>query len=166
MKYLQADRTNYTKGRKCTQKFGRTPLYIVVHYTGRTGQTALNNGTYFSGKNRGASAHYFIGKDGIVQTVSLGDTAWHCGKSYGSGQVTNDNTIGIELCCEIDTMGQWYIPPTVLNNFYNLVGKLKRNKTYSIIDIFRHYDITGKLCPVPLLDESRWHRVKKHVYSL
>ena len=44
-------------------------LFIVIHFTGNNGDTALNNCNYFSGANRGASAHYFIGDDGIYQSV-------------------------------------------------------------------------------------------------
>ena len=43
--------------------------YIVIHFTSNNGDTALNNCNYFSGANRGASAHYFIGDDGIYQSV-------------------------------------------------------------------------------------------------
>ena len=32
--------------------------YIVIHFTSNNGDTALNNCNYFSGANRGASAHY------------------------------------------------------------------------------------------------------------
>ena len=32
-------------------------LFIVIHFTGNNGDTALNNCNYFSGANRGASAN-------------------------------------------------------------------------------------------------------------
>ena len=34
-------------------------LFIVIHFTGNNGDTALNNCTFFSGENRKASANYF-----------------------------------------------------------------------------------------------------------
>ena len=37
-------------------------LFIVIHFTGNNGDTALNNCNYFSGANRGASANYFISR--------------------------------------------------------------------------------------------------------
>ena len=48
------------------------------------GDTALNNCNYFSGANRGASAHYFIGDDGIYQSVPDKWAAWAVGgtKTY------------------------------------------------------------------------------------
>ncbi len=46
-------------------------LFIVIHFTGNNGDTALNNCNYFSGANRGASANYFIGDDGIYQSVPI-----------------------------------------------------------------------------------------------
>ena len=45
---------NYTKGRVKPIK------YIVLHYTGGNGDTALGNCKYFLGLNRNASAHYFV----------------------------------------------------------------------------------------------------------
>ncbi len=45
--------------------------YIVIHFTSNNGDTALNNCNYFSGANRGASAHYFIGDDGIYESYPI-----------------------------------------------------------------------------------------------
>ena len=45
-------------------------LFIVIHFTGNNGDTALNNCNYFSGANRGASVNYFIGDD-LYQSVQL-----------------------------------------------------------------------------------------------
>ena len=48
---------------------GSSIKYIVIHYTANNGDTAQNNCSYFSGANRNASAHYFVGDDGIYQSV-------------------------------------------------------------------------------------------------
>lgn len=45
--------------------------YIVIHFTSNNGDTALNNCNYFSGANRGASAHYFVGDDGIYHLYPI-----------------------------------------------------------------------------------------------
>ena len=72
---------------------------IVVHYTANDGDTARNNGNYFSQPNRNASAHYFVDENEIIQSVKDTDTAWHCGaKSYKHELCRNDNSIGIEMC--------------------------------------------------------------------
>lgn len=48
---------------------GNKVKYIVLHYTGNKGDTARNNGAYFSRGNRNASAHYFVDNNEIVQVV-------------------------------------------------------------------------------------------------
>ena len=67
-------KSNYTEGRSSS-----SVEYIVIHYTANNGDTARNNCVYFSGASRGASAHYFVGDDGVYQSVMDEDTAWHCG---------------------------------------------------------------------------------------
>ena len=65
--------------------------YIVIHFTSNNGDTALNNCNYFSGANRGASAHYFIGDDGIYQSVP---DKWARGLSVVQ-KFTNTRIVGI-----------------------------------------------------------------------
>ena len=74
--FVQCDGRNYTRGR------GGNPVNtVVVHYTG-TNASAHNNLLYFSRNKVGASAHYFIDKDGtLCQSVSESDTAWHAAKT-------------------------------------------------------------------------------------
>ena len=89
---MPAHISNYTKSRKQSIK------YIVVHYTANDGDTARNNGKYFSQPNRNASAHYFVDECEIIQSVKDIDIAWHCGaKSYKHELCRNDNSIGIEI---------------------------------------------------------------------
>ncbi len=78
-----------------TYSAGRAGVdYIVVHYTGAPG-SARDNGAYFSGGNRSASAHYFIDDDDIVASVPESDTAWHAGNFW-----FNRHSIGIEVCSD------------------------------------------------------------------
>ena len=69
--------------------------YIVIHFTSNNGDTALNNCNYFSGANRGASAHYFIGDDGIYQSVPDKWAAWAVGgtNTYKHRYCRNMNSI-------------------------------------------------------------------------
>lgn len=54
--------------------------YIVIHFTGNKGDTALNNCKYFQRANRHASAHCFIDGSGTVyKSVSLRRVAWAVG---------------------------------------------------------------------------------------
>ena len=86
--------------------------YLVIHYTGAPG-TARNNGAYFaSWGDIGASAHYFVDAQDIVQSVPDSGRAWHCGASaYKHPECRNDNSIGVELCCYQDAAGRWRFEP-------------------------------------------------------
>ena len=61
--FIQCDSRNYTAGRQ-----GNRIRKIVVHYTG-TEASAHNNLLYFSRSSAGASAHYFIDKDGTLRQL-------------------------------------------------------------------------------------------------
>jgi len=152
IKEILAHQSNYTKGRKQSIK------YIVVHYTANNGDTARNNGNYFSQPNRNASAHYFVDENEIIQSVKNTDTAWHCGaKSYKHELCRNDNSIGIEMCSEKDEQGKYYINESTQNNTIELIKQLMQKYDISIENVLRHYDITGKLCPEPFVrNQVQW----------
>lgn len=85
--------------------------YIVIHWVGAA-STAINNGTYFQGGDRGASAHYFVDDNNIVKSVLEKNIAWAVGSrglldqgspyaKYGGklfGKCTNSNSVSIEMC--------------------------------------------------------------------
>ena len=75
--FKQAAQGNFSPGRP---DFIR---YIVVHYTGNSGDTAQNNLDYFARTKTGTSAHYFVDAQGAGQSVLDTDTAWHCGRADG-----------------------------------------------------------------------------------
>ena len=96
---------------------GQSIEYIVMHYVGAV-STARNNGDYFANNaNLGASAHYFVDETTVVSSVPLEESAGHCGVDYSGGRAPfwgkcrNKNSIGIEMCCKKDSMGNWYIEP-------------------------------------------------------
>ena len=66
-----------------TNDSSRDVKYIVIHYTGNSNDTAINNCKYFQTSGRGASAHFFVDETNIYQSVELKDKAWHCGSSSG-----------------------------------------------------------------------------------
>lgn len=139
----------------------RTIEYIVIHYVGATG-TALQNAQYFQ-RSAGleASAHYFVGhasEDGAVyQSVDPKDRAWHCGaQSYKHPYCRNANSIGIEMCCHKDPQGNWYFDDVTIARTAQLTEMLMAEYDIPAINVVRHYDVTGKLCPAPLVDEFAW----------
>lgn len=136
--------------------------YIVIHYTGAPG-TARNCGTYFGREgNIGASAHYFVDETTIVQSVKDGDRAWHCGaKTYQHPACRNDNSIGVELCCDKDAAGVWYFAPETVHNAAVLVRALMARYGIDTDHVIRHYDVTGKICPAPFVrDAEQWENFK------
>lgn len=136
--------------------------YIVIHYTGNNGDTAENNGKYFQGAHRKASAHYFVDSDSIVHSVPDNRIAWSVGgnKYHNAGGrlygiAKNANTLNIELCD--DTKDNTIYPSNAtIENALNLVRELMKKYGVSESNVIRHYDVNGKLCPSYWVDNSRW----------
>lgn len=133
---------------------------IVVHYVGNPGTTAAQNRSYFENLKdthaTSASSHYIIGMEGeIIQCVPLNEI------SYASNN-RNKDTIAIE-CCHPDETGQ-FITATY-KSLVKLVAALCR--TYDLdpeTGIIRHYDVTGKYCPLYYVNhEDEWYGFKLDV---
>lgn len=138
-------------------KSDRDIKFIVVHYTGNQNDTAYNNTKYFKSQNRGASAHYFVDKDSIWQCVEDKDVAWHCGtkSKYYHSECRNANSIGVEMCDSVKRNS------AVEENTVELVRYLMGTYKVPIENVVRHYDVTHKLCPVSLVDDSEWSEFKR-----
>ena len=149
---MPANASNYTKGRK------QSVQYIVVHYTANNGDRAESNGKYFQQPNRNASAHYFVDENDVVQSVKDSDTAWHCGaKNYKHNKCRNDNSIGVEMCSEKDSSGQYYINEETQKKALEVVKWLMEKYGVPLENVLRHYDVTGKLCPEPFArNQVQW----------
>lgn len=140
--------------------------YLVIHYTAGNGDTARDNGEYFSTGGRGASAHWFVDDTGAVLSVPEEFVAWHCGGSvYAHPECRNGNSVGVELCSRQDARGEYYFTPQTIANAVALVRELM--KKYDIPEgrVIRHYDVTGKVCPAPFVGRGAedWRRFKEMV---
>lgn len=140
----------------------RNIQYIVMHYTGNSTDTAYNNTKYFKSVNRNASAHYFVDDNDIYRCVRDKDVAWHCGDKLKSGnggsfngKCTNYNSIGVEMCCT-----NYDISEKTENNAVELVKYLMGKYNISTDRVIRHYDVTNKICPKPMIDTTRWNNFK------
>ncbi len=152
-----AHSSNFTKGRKQKIEF------LVIHYTANNGDLAKGNCNYFKSPNRNASAHYFVDEKEIWQSVEDNDTAWHCGTSgkYYHSECRNDNAIGIELCSEKDSKGNYYFNNETINNAIELTKMLMKKYNIPTTNILRHYDITRKICPAPFVNNiTNWQNFK------
>ena len=116
---------------------------IAVHYVGNPGSTAKNNRDYFENlKNthsRYVSAHFVIGLSGeVIQCIPLSEI------SYCTNQA-NSYSVSIE-CCHPDETGKFNreTEESLIELCAYLCGKFGLSES----DIIRHYDVTGKACPL------------------
>lgn len=137
--------------------------YIVIHYTGNKGDTAIANANYFKNSNtRSAGAHFFVDRKGtIVQSVPLNRVAWSVGgfftQSGGAGsyykKCTNFNSVSIELCDVADK------DPSAaqIKAVKSLVAQI-RKKCPNARTIIRHWDVNGKECPARMAGKgnAKW----------
>lgn len=139
--------------------------YIVIHYVGATGG-AEDNCKYFYSTYRGVSAHYFVGHKGeIWQCVDDADVAWHCGTTgkYKHKSCRNSNSLGIEMCCRKDAKGNWYFEEATVKATVELIQYLMKKYNIKIENVIRHYDVTGKKCPEPYVNETKWLNFKNMI---
>ena len=147
MNFKQANGANFASGRAQPIQF------LVIHYTANNGDTVQNNLDYFAGNAVGASAHYFVDENGYGQSVKDADTAWHCGaSSYRHPTCRNANSIGIELCSKKDSRGNYYFMDQTVYNAAALARQLMQTYGIDRTHVLRHYDVTGKRCPAPMVD--------------
>ncbi len=116
---------------------------IAVHYVGNPRSTAKNNRDYFENlKDTHAtyvSSHFVIGLEGeIIQCIPLDE--W----SYCTNQA-NGYSISIE-CCHPDSTGKFNTATE--NSLAELCAYLCGKFGLTADDIIRHYDVTGKKCPL------------------
>ena len=148
-----------------TRMYGRKIEYIVIHYVGAV-SSAENNAIHFAKEPAKGSTHYFVDSSSIWQAVLDENKSWHCGGGLqGSGghtffgKCTNSNSIGIEMCCYIKS-GKWCFAAKTVENTVELVRFLMDKYKIPIEKVIRHYDVTGKLCPEPYVDEKKWAEFK------
>ena len=144
--------------------------YIVIHYTANDGDTDEGNSNYFANNKVYASAHYFVDGDSVTQSVpddyvaySVGDKKYsNCNKTGGGkfyGQCTNANSISIELCDEVKN-GKYDFSSATIENAVELTKSLMKKYGVDISRVIRHFDVSGKNCPAPLVDNARWSEFK------
>ena len=83
---------------------GEEIKYITIHDTGNAdrGANAEAHFILHNRADRGASAHYFVDDTEILRIIRDEDKSWHCGDGKGKNGITNENSIGIEMCINSD----------------------------------------------------------------
>ena len=115
---------------------------VVLHYVGNPKSSAEANRNYFENQKNGVryvSSHYIVGLEGeILRCVPENEVA------YCSNQA-NTYSISIE-CCHPDATGKFTDATT--DSAAELCAYLLKKYGLSVDDLIRHYDVTGKQCPL------------------
>lgn len=117
---------------------------ITIHSTGNPPSTAQNERDWLDNPSnrREASWHYVVDEKGVIQAIPDEEEAWHCGNTIG-----NRFSIGLEICEGGDR-------EKTLRNAVDFVVQKMKEYGFSLTDIVRHYDWTGKNCPRILIDKK------------
>ena len=166
IKIKTANRSNYG-GKRSNADI----KYIVIHYTANDGDTDEGNGNYFANNIVGASAHYFVDDDSITRSVPDDYIAWAVGGSKYKytkggkfyGKCTNANSISIEFC-DTKKNGVYDFTEATMKNAADLVKLLMKKYNVPVERVIRHYDVTGKVCPKPFVDDEKaWETFKERL---
>lgn len=132
---------------------------IYIHYTANPGTSAAQNRSYF--ENLGitgetsASAHFVIGYEGeIVQCLPLDEIGY-------AVMEHNYNSVSIE-CCYLDENGAF--TEETYQSLIELTAWLLGEYELDVSAVKRHYDASGKLCPLYYVEhEEAWDQLKGDV---
>ena len=136
-----------------------TVTTLVIHYVGNAGTSAMDNREYFEDLKdthiTSASSHFIISMDGeIVQCIPLSEVA------YASNDRNND-TIAIE-CCHPEADGKF--SDATYASLVELSAFLCKSFHINPQELLRHYDVSGKLCPLYYVEHpDEWQELKDRI---
>lgn len=162
---------------------GKKIEWIVVHYPVAPGKDADWCVKFYNDTKEDKSAHFAVSADKTNWIVQCDKAAHHCAtynrKTYCDA--TNLNSIGIDLMdnkinrksCKVED-DDWYIDERTLDRAAELIAFLMRQYNIPLSNVVRHYDVTHKWCPRPLMGDDinkyygisgneRWKRFKEDV---
>lgn len=142
---------------------------IAVHYVGNPNTSALANRNYFENCKEGGryvSSHYIVGLKGeVIQCIPLDE--W----SYCTNQA-NGYSISIETC---HPRSDGVFNDSTYVSLCELCAMLLKKFNLTTNDLIRHYQITGKQCPIhwcptkyqtEAVATARWNRFKQDVQTV
>lgn len=132
----------------------RNPVGIILHYIGNPGTSAKANANYLHNVNEQKSVNYIVDDTSIYELIPPEF------KSYGtSNGAYNNGYIQIEMC-HPDATGR--ITEATLNNTIELCRALI--KKYGLTKVIRHYDVTGKKCPLYYVNNpTEWNLLQGRI---
>jgi len=115
----------------------RRPQYVILHHT--TNETAARALATLTDPQRMVSAHYLVGRDGVVyQLVDERYRAWHAGASrWGADTDINSASIGIEL----DNDGFEPYPAVQVEALLALLGDIRSRHDIPRENFLAHGDV-------------------------
>lgn len=134
---------------------------VVIHYVGNPGTSAQANRNYFESLSTGAdgvyaSSHFIVGLEGeVLQCVPLDEIAY-------ASNIRNEDTVSVETCHPDETGA--YTPATYDRCVELTAWLCHEFRLNPETDVIRHYDVTGKLCPLYFVEnEDAWETFKADV---
>ena len=145
--------------------------FLVYHYTANDGDTDEANANYFHNNVVKASAHRFVDDDSVTISVPDNYVAWSVGGGLQGSKghkyhkiCTNTNSISIEMCDTIRN-GKYEVSPKTRANAIALGKELIKKYGIKKEYVIRHYDVTGKMCPLYFVkDEKAWEEFKDELF--
>lgn len=129
-----------------------------IRYVGRAykkvnGKNKESNGSNF----RYGATQFFVDSEKIGSPIPENEVAYHVGspnytdlkKRLVGNENPNNYFIGIEGCVNAD--GDFF---KMLNNSITLIYYLMEKYDLSVKDVYRHHDITGKYCPMYMINKK------------
>ena len=137
--------------------------YIVIHDTGNrsAGADAMSHFQYFNTGNRDSSADFFVDGKTILQVNDYHTYyTWHCGDGKGKYGITNQNSVGIEMCINSDGDHN-----KAFDNLVAVTKHLMQELNIPAERVVRHYDASRKNCPASM-NNGTWSKLEnKMVYN-
>lgn len=135
------------------------PEWIVVHYPGMPGASARRVRDYFYDEKHKTSSHFVVDDVEVLKALDVKYAAYHVGgKKTSLNGCYNGNSIGIDLCDDkvnrrSISVGDddWFVHAETMRNAARLIAGLMRQYNIPIERVVRHYDVTHKRCPRPLV---------------
>lgn len=137
------------------QTYPMKPIGVTVHNTWNTA-TALAEASYMAGNKLQTSFHWVVDENQAVQCATMTRNCWHAGDGNGNG---NRRTIGVEIARSRSNLALF---KQAEKNGAKLVAKLLNDHGWTIKQLYKHQDWSGKYCPHRTLDLG-WERFKKLV---
>lgn len=142
----------------CNSRNGKkleTVRSVVVHYVANPGSTAMNNRDYFAQDDTVVNSHFVVGLEGeVVQCLPLYEQSV-------SSNWRNPDIISIEVC-HPDETGKFN--EATMEALIKLTAWLCEEFELEAEDVIRHYDVTGKMCPLYYVEnEDAWEEFLEKV---